>query len=295
MNWRCVKTDGRANVTYHRPLLLEEALDVAADGAVIAAGCTDLFPATEAQSLEPRDGRPVLDLTAINGLKGVARTPDGVTIGALATWSDVWRAPLPPAFDGLKAAARDVGSIQIQNSGTVGGNLVNASPAADGVPPLLTLDASVELTSKAGQRRLLLQEFLVGPRQTALEQGEILTAVTVPSAAVDGFGAFLKLGARKHLVISIAMAAVRLCAAHGVVTRAAIAVGACGPVASRLVDAEAALSGAPFDADLPDRVSDAMVAGALSPIDDVRGDAAYRLDAAATLVRRAVAQLAPAP
>lgn len=278
-------------MTYHRPTRLEEALAIAGDGALIAAGCTDLFPATEAQALAPSDGRPVLDLTAIPDLRGIGRTPEGVAIGAAATWAEVAATPLPPAFDGLKAAAREVGSIQIQNAGTVGGNLVNASPAADGVPPLLTLDASVELASAEGRRRMLLQEFLTGPRQTALAPGEILAAVTVPAYAVDGLGAFQKLGARKHLVISIAMAAVRLSAAHGVTTQAAVAVGACGPVAVRLPEVEAALAGAPFDAELPGRMEDAMTAAALSPIDDVRGDADYRLDVAATLVRRTVGML----
>ena len=94
-------------------------------------------------------------------------------------------AALPPWFDGLRTAASQVGSVQVQNAGTVGGNLCNASPAADGIPPLLSLDASVELTSIAGTRVLPLEAFLTGYRQTAIQSGELLTAVMIPRAAAD--------------------------------------------------------------------------------------------------------------
>jgi CO/xanthine dehydrogenase FAD-binding subunit len=98
-----------------------------------------------------------------------------------------------------------VGGRQVQNAGTIGGNLCNASPAADGVPPLLALEAEVELVSAAGSRRLRLAEFLLGPRRTALLPGEVLAAVLIPEAALAGGFGFVKLGARSHLVISIAM------------------------------------------------------------------------------------------
>ena len=137
--------------------------------------------------------------------------------------------------------------MQIQNAGTIGGNLCNASPAADGVPPLLALDAEVELASAAGTRRLPLAAFLHGPRRTARRPDELLTAVLIPAAATEGRSAFLKLGARRYLVISIAMVAARLATADGRVTAAALAVGACGPVATRLPAVEAALVGHPPD------------------------------------------------
>lgn len=293
-DFRATEQIGRAYVTYFRPAVLNEALRIAADGAVIAAGCTDLLPATDSQSLTASNGAAVLDLTAIPDLQGIARDQKGLTIGACATWSDVIAARLPPAFDGLKAAAREVGGIQIQNAGTVAGNLCNASPAADGAPPLLTLDATLTVASVDGARTLQLSEFLVGPRQTDLQPGEIVTAIHVPARAIDGFSGFSKLGARHSLVISIAMAAVRLSAAHGVVRQAAVAVGACSPVAVRLTAVEDALAGAPLDRDLPNRVNDAMLAQSLNPIDDIRADAEYRMEAAATLVRRLLADLIPA-
>jgi CO/xanthine dehydrogenase FAD-binding subunit len=189
----------------------------------------------------------------------------------------------------LQQAARQVGGQQVQNAGTIGGNLCNASPAADGVPPLLALEAEVELVSAAGVRRLLLAEFLLGPRRTALRPGEILAAVLIPEAALCGGSAFVKLGARSHLVISIAMVAARVVLEGGRVTGAAIAVGSCSPVAVRLPTVEAALVGASV-AGAEGRVTAAEVQAALSPIDDVRATAGYRRAAVVELVRRAVAE-----
>ena len=268
---------------YLRPDILEDALAALAGGDLVrAAGCTDLLAATERKSL-PGD---LLDLTGIASLRGIVRTADGLRIGGGTTWTDIIRADLPPAFDGLKLAAREVGSIQIQNRGTIAGNLCNASPAADGVPPLLTLDASVELASHRGTRRLPLAAFITGPRQIALAADEVLTAVLIPDSAIRGASNFLKLGARKYLVISIAMTAARIVIEGGVVTEASLAIGACGPVAIRATLAENALIGAPPDAR---RITDAMVASALSPIDDIRATASYRRDSAAELLRRTVA------
>ncbi|MEO1601973.1 MAG: FAD binding domain-containing protein [Pseudomonadota bacterium] len=278
---------------YQRPETLAEAQRIAAAGPVrVAAGCTDLFPATDRPALELAAETPVLDITAIAELRGITPEPNGLRIGATTTWSALAAADLPPAFDGLKAAAREVGSIQIQNAGTVAGNLCNASPAADGVPPLLTLEAEVELSSVRGTRRLALAEFLTGPRQTARAADEILTAIRVPPAAMAGRSAFAKLGARKYLVISIAMISARVVEAGGHVTEAAVAVGSCSAVAARLPALEAALIGTRVDA-LAERATDALIAPALAPIDDIRADAAYRSTAAGTLVRRVLDGLAP--
>lgn len=214
---------------------------------------------------------------------------EGLRIGAATSWAEIAAADLPPACHALQVAARAVGGRQVQVAGTIGGNLCNASPAADGVPPLLVLGAEVELVSATGTRRLPLPEFLLGPRRTALASGEVLTAVQIPKAALQGRSAFVKLGARAHLVISIAMVAVRLEVVAGRIAGAAIAVGACSPVALRLPAVEAALTGAPVDQAL-DRISAGEVAAALSPIDDVRATADYRREAAVELVRHAVAE-----
>lgn len=271
---------------YYRPPVLEDALAVLAEHAPrVAAGCTDLFPATERKVLPG----PVLDISGIADLRGVSVTPDGVTIGATTTWADLIAADLPPAFDGLKMAAREVGARQIQARGTIAGNLCNASPAADGVPPLLTLDAIVEVQSARGTRRLALSDFLTGPRQTARAADELVSRLHISAQATEGKASFVKLGARRYLVISIAMVAARIVAQDGIVQHAALAIGACSPVATRLPEAEAALVGAPLD---PRRITDALIAPYLSPIDDMRADAGYRRGTAADLIRRALAPLA---
>ena len=270
---------------YARPESLDEAVALLSNGPrVLLAGGTDLFAATEAPAL----AGDILDLTRVRELRGLRHRGDGgLEIGAASTWAEIIRADLPPAFDGLRAAAREVGGCQIQNAGTIGGNLCNASPAADGVPPLLTLDAQVALTGPGGARRMPLQEFLLGPRQTARAASEILTSVIIPAPALKGRGVFLKLGARAHLVISIVMVAARIEIMDGRVARAAIAVGACSAVAQRLSQVENALAGAPL-AEAVARIDRTVVAAALAPLDDHRASAAYRREAAGELVARAV-------
>ncbi|MGR3375684.1 FAD binding domain-containing protein [Salipiger abyssi] len=265
----------------HRPDTLDAALALMGRGGARAlGGGTDLYPAL-------RDGVPpaeLVDLTGVAELVGVTRVAEGWRIGGATTWSALLRADLPPLFDGLKAAAREVGSVQIQNAGTVAGNLCNASPAADGVPALLALDAEVGLASAAGTRRLPLAEFITAPRATLLEAGEILVEIFVPNAG--GCGAFLKLGARKYLVISIAMVAAVIEAEAGRITRARIAVGACAPVAQRLPALESMLCGKSVS-QVAEIVSEYPFSE-LTPIGDVRAPAAYRDDAVRTLVARAI-------
>lgn len=270
---------------YFRPRSLREAVEIAAMGDLtIAAGCTDLFPAMSSQNLRG----PVLDVTFVKGLQGFTHEGGYLRIGAATTWSDVKNYDLPPAFDGLKAAAREVGSVQIQNAATIAGNLCNASPAADGVPCLLTLDAEVELASQQGARQLPLSDFLLGVRKTDLQPGEIMTAILVPDSALNGQSGFLKLGARRYLVISIAMVAVRIVVSGGHVEQVALAVGACNDRAVRLYQLENHLTGLPFDSKLSDAVTDDLVAQVLAPISDIRADEAYRRHAAAVLIRRAL-------
>jgi CO/xanthine dehydrogenase FAD-binding subunit len=277
---------------YHRPKSLEEALDtLGRGGGRILAGGTDVFPALDG----PRLDEAIVDLSRIDSLRGIATVANDIRIGARTTWTDILKADLPRGFGGLKAAAREVGSVQIQNVGTVGGNLCNASPAADGIPPLLALDAAVELVSPVERRVLPLEKFLVGYRATALRPDEILAAILVPQSFASARVAFLKLGARRYLVISIAMIAVSLDVdAAGRVAAARVAVGACSVVAQRLRSLEADLIGARADASLA-AVAEPHHLNAISPIDDMRASAAYRRDAALTLVRRALAAAAAEP
>jgi len=273
---------------YRRPTDLDEAMAALAESPMtVLAGGTDFYPA--------RVGRPVaediLDVTALAPLRGIAEAGDHIRIGATTRWSELLAAPLPPWFDGLKLAAREVGGVQIQNAGTIAGNLCNASPAADGVPPLIALDAAVELASRRGWRVLPLAAFITGNRRTARGADELVTAVLVPKPRHPARAGFAKLGARQYLVISIVMAAAVLEVEGGQVAAARIAVGACSPAARRLPDLEAALIGRACAPGLGRVVSPALLTP-LSPIDDVRGTADYRRDAAVTLVARLLDDLA---
>ena len=180
--------------------------------------------------------------------------------------------------------------MQIQNAGTVGGNVCNASPAADGVPPLLALDARVELADASGTSSLPLADFLLGNRSTRLGPGQLVTGIVVPKTRHAAVSHFAKLGARKYLVISIAMAAATLEIESGRISAARIAVGSCSAVAQRLPALEALLAGKTCDARLGEHVADGHFA-ALAPIADVRASGEYRLDAAATLVHRVLSEL----
>lgn len=272
-------------IRYAKPTDLEEALRLLNEGRwKILAGGTDFYPALGDRP--PQES--VLDISGMSALSGVSETDTHIVIGARTTWTEILRHPLPPAFDALKLAAREVGSIQIQNTGTVAGNLCNASPAADGVPPLMILDTEVEIRSLSGRRIVPLPEFILGNRRTALAPGEMVVSVRVPTGVTADTSGFIKLGARRYLVISIAMAAVRVAIAQGKIAEIAICVGSCSAVAKRLTDLEKMMKG-----QLPEACSDIVAAydfPELSPIDDVRGTAAYRRDAAREIVLRALQQ-----
>lgn len=270
---------------YLRPHTLLDACEaLAAAPAVVLAGGTDFYPALGDRPPPAR----IVDISRVAGLSGIDRRADHVRIGAGTAWSRIVSADLPPCLEALRAAAREVGSVQIQNAGTIGGNLCNASPAADGVPPLLSLDASVELATRAGTRIVPLAEFLLGNRRTVRGADELLTAILVPMDLAEARSAFVKLGARRYLVISIVMVAALVLVEDGRVREARVAVGSCSAVARRLPALEAALRGHPVGPDgLSFQVRPEHLAP-LTPIDDVRATAAYRDEAALALVGRAL-------
>jgi len=274
---------------FERPQSIAEAARLLASGSwAVLAGGTDLYPAHVGRAV----AAPLLDITAIAGLRGIRRDDGGWAIGATTTWTDVVRADLPPLFAALKAAAREVGGVQIQNTGTVAGNVCNASPAADGVPALLALGAEVELQSAAGSRRLPLADFVLGSRRTARREAELVSALHIPARAAGARSVFLKLGGRRYLVISITMVAVLIeLDADGAVAHAGVAVGSCSAVAKRLPALEARLAGRDA-ATLAACVEPGDLAP-LTPIDDIRASGEYRIDATLTLLRRALAAFSP--
>jgi CO/xanthine dehydrogenase FAD-binding subunit len=273
---------------YLRPKTLTAALEALAERPLrVLAGGTDHYPAR----LGGQPDEDLLDITAIKPLRLIEDKGDHWRIGALATWSEVLDADLPPLFDGLKAAAREIGGRQIQNAATVAGNLCNASPAADGAPCLLSLDAAVELTSRAGKVVVPLANFLRGNRDTVRKPDQLMTAIVVPRPKGEAAGAFVKLGARAYLVISI----VSVAAAFEIDMRrrlrvARVAIGSCAPTALRLPALEQALRGKACDGALAEVPAPSHFE-ALAPIDDVRASAAYRRDAAITLTRRLLGEL----
>jgi len=272
---------------YLRPTSQSEALAALAQGKLIVlAGGTDYYPSRVGHA--PSDD--ILDISAIAALRGIQDEGSHWRIGATTTWSDLVAATLPPLFDGLRLAAREIGGVQIQNAGTVAGNLCNASPAADGVPPLLALDARVEIVDTNASTSLALADFILGNRKTALRPDQLLTAILIPKPPRPARSHFIKLGARKYLVVSIAMAAATLEVEAGLVSAARVAVGACSPVAQRLPLLESALIGQHCDAHLGSHAHTRHLAP-LAPIDDVRASREYRREAALQLVRRVLNHL----
>jgi CO/xanthine dehydrogenase FAD-binding subunit len=274
---------------FEQPETVAEALRGLALGTFRPlAGGTDLYPAFVGRAIDT----PLVDLTRIRTLRGIRAEPDGWWFGATITWADVLRAELPACFDALKQAAREIGGEQIQNAATLGGNLCNASPAADGTPVWLALDAQVLLQSARGERRLPVAEFVLGNRRTARAANELLTGIFVPQRSAQARSVFAKLGSRRYLVIAITMLALVVDVdASGRVSAAGVAVGSCSACAKRLAGLEARLLGVPL-AGLAQLNVGAADLAPLSPIDDVRASAVYRLDATQTLLRRALQELA---
>ncbi|MEQ8344046.1 MAG: FAD binding domain-containing protein [Sneathiellaceae bacterium] len=280
---------------YFRPPTLAEALSLLAParalpGLAVVAGGTDHYAA--------RAGRPpapaILDITGIPALGAVERSADGWRIGATARWSDIHLHPdLPPVFDALRAAAGSIGSVQIRNAGTVAGNICGAAATADGIPPLLAMDALVELQDLAGSRRCPLASFVAGG-QAGLRPGELVTAILVPHREPPdpaGCSAFGRLAARRHLAPVIANLAVVLHLSGGRVAAAGIAVGGCGAQACRLPALETALQGRRLAAGLAGLAETADLAP-LAPVDDALAPAAYRRAAVPVLLRRLLLELA---
>ncbi|MFL6621333.1 MAG: FAD binding domain-containing protein [Sulfurifustaceae bacterium] len=272
---------------YLRPVRLTDALACLAHyKPAILAGGTDFYSA--------RGSRPVaddvLDISAIAELKGIREEADHWHFGALATWTEIIEAPLTRDLDCLKLAARGIGGPQIRNAGTIGGNVCNLSPSADGIPALLALDAGVELRSAAGTRTLALADFL-SDNHTALARNELICAIRVPKRSRAVRSTFVKLAARRYLAISIATVAVALELSHdGVIVRAGIAVGGCSRSARRLSELERELIGRSVRGGLGALVVPRHLI-AITPVSDVHATAEYRRDAAITLLRRALGQV----
>lgn len=235
------------------------------------AGCTDLFVALNAGTL---DGRRFLNLWPLDDLRGIGPNHGRLAIGALATYTQIIRSPLVRRrLPMLAAASREIGGVQIQQRGTIGGNIANASPAGDALPVLAAADALVVLRNADRIRRVPLTEFYTGYRQSVMERDELIVAVEIPP--VTGRQWFRKVGTRAAQAISkVVMAAVRA-------RRPRIALGSVGPTVIRARRTEEALaSGATIDE------AARVLVEEIQPIDDIRSTAGYRHRVAANLLRR---------
>lgn len=265
------------------PTTLAEALVARAayPEATPLAGGTDLMVAIELGSAAPSK---VINLWPLAELKGIAEVAGYLKIGALATYTDLIRSAEAQAYaPSLVEAARTVGAVQIQNRGTLGGNIAGASPAGDTMPVLLSLDAEVEVVSKArGPRRIPMDELYVGYRKMSMDPDELLTAIWLPQRHAGDRTHFRKVGTRLAQAISKVMLGgrVRLDEA-GAVTEARVAFGSVAATPVRCPSVEAALVGK-----APDPAAADALAHDISPIDDVRSTADYRM-AVATRVLRA--------
>ncbi len=270
-------------LVYERPLTLEHALElVSQPQSAVVCGGTDFYP----ERLYRSRHESVVDVSRVDELQGIKFDGDEWRIGAAATWREIRAAALPPGFDGLRAAAREVGAAHIQNAGTVVGNICTATAAGDGIPPLLTLDALVELRSIRGARVVSLSQFLTGYRSTDRREDELVTAIVIREPSVSSRGSFVKFGQRASLVISVVMVAALLELDAGRISSARIAVGACSPVSARLRVMEEALVGVELDSSALREVVRVTDIGELDPIDDVRATGVYRR----TIVRELIVE-----
>jgi CO/xanthine dehydrogenase FAD-binding subunit len=270
-----------------RPTTLPEALEMLAKGApdvTPLAGGTNVIVDMRAGHRSPR---ALLDLGKVKELRTI-RTEDGhIIVGGGTTIADLLNHPLIAEHGTpLREAAANLGNPLIRNRATLAGNLVDASPAADTAPPLLTLDAEVELASSEGTRRLSLEDFLIGPNETLLRPEELLVAVRWPIPPPQTSGGFRKVGLRKASACSVVTAAAMVTwNGNGVCKEARIGLGAVAPKPIRPHAAEEALRGQPLTEQVIAEVA-RLSAEASSPIDDVRGSADYRKRVTEVLVRR---------
>ncbi len=270
------------------PTSLADALSIKKDrgaAARVIAGGTDLILRMRDKVLSPA---LLIDLRRLS-LDGITLTDESLSLGAYVALSQVLEsADIEKYFPALPAACREFAGPPIRNRATLGGNIVNASPAADLVPPLIAYDANIVLSSSGGERVLPLVEFFVGPGQSVIEPGEILTEIRIPLLPTPSAAIFIKLGQRRSMAISQVNVTTRLTLGEsGLPVEARIVLGSVAPVPMRAVTAEKLLQGK--------ELSDEQICEAaktareeVKPISDVRASDSYRLQMTEVLVRRAL-------
>jgi xanthine dehydrogenase small subunit len=262
--------------TAHSPASLAEAYLLLAErreSAKIIAGGTDLMVLMNAHLL---DAAEFIDIWRVDELRSISDEGDHVRIGALVTYTELIRSPLirehAPA---LVAASRTIGAVQIQNRGTIGGNIANASPAGDSLPVLAAYDAELEIGSARGERRVGFNQFYTGYRRTVLEPDELIVAVRIPKLRPTERDFFWKVGTRRAQAISKAVLAARASITNGVIESIAIAVGSVAPTVIRAPQTESLLASGPLTPALVEQARE-MIASEVAPITDLRSTEHYR-------------------
>jgi carbon-monoxide dehydrogenase medium subunit len=269
------------------PGSVDECLQILAkrgpDTKVVAGG-TDLLPQLKNGVLKPGW---VVDLSAVAELRAISDAPDGgLRIGASVTARELERdARVRSRYPVLAESAAMVGSVQVRNLATLGGNLCNAAPSADMAPPLLALDAEAVIAGPSGQRRVSMASFFLGVRRTVLAPGELLLEIVVPAQGAHSGGNYLRHTPRRELDIAVVGVASQVTLTGRKCTTARIALAAVAPVPLRATDAEQALVGQPLTPQQIERAAE-LASGAARPIDDHRGSIEFRNHLVRVLTRR---------
>ena len=275
-----------------RPCTLPEALDMLGDraGVVPLAGGTNLIIDLRARRLRPTT---VMDIGRLAELRGIRAASDQVVVGAGTTITELLMHPLIADHgQPLRQAAARLGNPLVRNRATLAGNLANASPAADTAPPLLALDAVVDIVSRDGTRCIPLRDFMIGVNRTALRSNELLASVRWPVPPTNSAAGFCKIGLRKADACSVINGAAMLAwDEDGVCRQARIAIGAAAPRPVRAHEAESALIGQSLTSEVIEAAAHLAVA-ATDPIDDIRGTAQHRRRMVEVIVRRLLEQIA---
>lgn len=269
---------------YFAPQSIDQAAALLGPATALLAGGTDLFLKLERRQVQPD---AVVDLKRIPGLGSVTPSDNGLRIGALALMATLALSPaVLTDHNALARAARVVGSAQTRNRATIGGNLANASPAADTAPALMALGAMVRVSSAEGSREMAVDELFVGPGKTALRDNELLAEVVIPPSPARSASSFQRC-VRTAMDIAVVNCAAFVRLEGDTIADARIALGAVGPTPMRASDAERLLAGQHFSAAVAEAAAESA-GGEARPIDDVRAGADYRREMVRVLTRRAL-------
>ncbi len=255
--------------------------------AKVIAGGTDLLVQMKERTITPQY---LIGLNGIANLDYIEHSEARLRIGALASLNSIAGSPLVrEKFALLADAMSTIGTIQVRNRGTIGGNLCNAAPSADSAPPLIILGAQVKVVGEQGERVIPLEGFFTGPGETTLQAGEILTEVQIPDIPPNTGGTYLKLFARSAIDIAAVGVAALLTAKDGTCSDAKIALGAVAPTPIRAKEAEKSIIGKKIEKDLIEKVAE-LASEESRPISDIRSSAEYRREMVKVLTRRAITQ-----